>query len=130
MEVRIIRPDGEELRTPAVAIPASRPPQFEVVSIKENRSGAVPPAMGVGPVGQATGPMGCHGTDRGPQAIPLGPCVFKNVTAGFLISIISVLDEKEYRFGELSRLGPGTDSTSSEAEYPVPSAGRRHAGSV
>ncbi len=72
---------------------------FEVASIKPNRSGITPSSMGIGPVGPATGPMGCHGTDRGPQSIPLGRCIFKNVTAGFLISAISVLDETEYKLG-------------------------------
>jgi uncharacterized protein (TIGR03435 family) len=121
LDVQIIRPDGDESRTPVVALPTPRPPQFEVVSIKENRSGAVPSAMGVGPVGPATGPMGCHGTDRGPEAIPLGRCIFKNVTAGFLISIISVLDEKEYRLGDLPRWVTSTGyDIEAKAESPVP----------
>src|SRR5262245_48343870 len=75
--------------------------RFEAASIKSNKSGIIPAAMGIGPVGPASGPMGCHGTDRGPQSIPFGRCVFKNVTAGFLISVISILDEREYRLGEV-----------------------------
>jgi uncharacterized protein (TIGR03435 family) len=75
--------------------------RFEAASIKPNRSAITPAAMGIGPVGPASGPMGCHGTDRGPQTIPLGRCVFKNVTAGFLISVIGILDEKEYQLGQV-----------------------------
>src|SRR5262245_52226029 len=75
--------------------------RFEAASIKPNKSGITPSPIGIGPVGPASGPMGCHGTDRGPKAIPLGRCVFKNVTAGFLISVIRIRDEREYQLGDV-----------------------------
>jgi uncharacterized protein (TIGR03435 family) len=76
--------------------------------------------MGAGAVTPATGPAGCRGTDRGPQTIPLGRCIFRNVTAGFFISIISIVDQKEYKLGQL----PGWVTTEgfdieAKAERPV-----------
>jgi len=90
---------------------------FEVASIKPNRSGAIPSTMGVAPT---DGPTGCHGTDRGPQAIPLGRCMFTNVTAGFMISVVSIMDNKEYHVSGL----PGWVTTEgfdieAKADHPV-----------